>query len=201
MTPKFKVQFIRSCVQCGDVLSLKCKSCVKHPKRKPRVIEYHDWPEILEAGPCGCCIKIACQSPGCSKAMWRYTGHVKGGKSLTKRFFCSKPCFHRGNTLERVQVSCSYCTKPTTRKISSSPTWRHSFCNLTCYILFRRKAEYELRVKRHAAKAGTDGHALLQCNGRCRGAITEHVETRVRMAKCLVCAAIRPVSAVPGALR
>ena len=66
----FKVQRIRSCVQCGDLLALKCKTCLKHPDRKPRVVELYDWPQVLKTAECGCCIQFQCQLPGCTKTRW-----------------------------------------------------------------------------------------------------------------------------------
>lgn len=163
----FKIQKIRSCEQCGDVLSLKCKSCVSHPERVPRVVEYYDWPQILQTGHCGC-IQIRCQSEGCVNTMWRDPKHYgAAGKATSKRFFCSIGCSGRSMALARItrqEVPCAYCTKKVVKKSYALKIWKQSFCNNTCYFLFRAKNKHEERENKVAEKNGSDGSALYYCS-------------------------------------
>lgn len=180
----FKIQRIRYCVQCKETLPLKCLNCVKHPNRRPRVIERHDWPEIIKTAECSCCIKIRCEALGCVQTMWRHTGHVKGGKSMNKRFFCSKICFHRSiRNAQRVTVPCAYCRKLVEKKVSR--TWTHSFCHQTCYVLYRAKTAHQARE----AKKKDNNLGLLWCHS-CR-AINEHNTPRHGLARCMKCGAQR----------
>ncbi len=188
----FKVQKIRSCVQCGDLLSLKCKSCAIHPERKPRVIDLYDWPPILATGPCGC-IKILCQAEGCGKTTWRNPSRCgRGGKATSKKLFCSYLCSTRTLAAAkniRQKVPCAYCEKITIRKSYLLKIWALSFCNRSCYFLHRAKKSHEAKEAAIAEKRGTDGRALLQC-GKCRD-VTEHREINANNAKCEKCSTIR----------
>lgn len=186
MSATFKVQRIRSCVQCGDVLGLKCKSCLKHPDRKPVVVEFFDWPEILKVAECGCCILIACQAPGCVNRMWRHRKHERGGLTSSRSFICSPKC--GGKLLhitrsKRQQVPCAYCSKLVTKKQFTLKSWVRSFCNNSCYFLFRAKAKHEAQ---QAAKAKDAARALLWCE-KCKD-VTEHDSPNIGSAKCLPCA-------------
>lgn len=201
----FKVQKIRSCQQCGDLLPLKCKSCTCDPKRKPRVIEFYEWPEILATGPCGC-IKIRCQAEGCTRTVWRDPKHYgKGGKAISKRFFCSIPCSARSMAAARCTrqtVPCAYCSKQVVKKSYALKTWNKSFCNQTCYFLRRAKDAHAIKEAARIDKAGTDGRALLQCSGtKCRGEVTEHSSVSGNTAQCLVCATKRDLRIPIGANR
>lgn len=142
-----KVQKIRSCVQCGDVLAKKCDRCKAHSNRKPRVIEYYDWPEILAISPCGC-IKIACQLPGCHATMWRLKSKNRGGMSISKNFFCSvahTSKFVASQRDKRQTVPCAYCGKLVVKKAFALKTWKESYCNQTCHFLQRAKRKHEAR--------------------------------------------------------
>ncbi len=190
----FKVQRIRSCVQCGDMLSLKCKACTAHPNRKPRVIELYDWPEVLKTAECGCCIQIRCQATGCVKTRWCNTKWNTQGKQPSKRFFCSIPCSSRTISSDRCKkqtVPCAYCTKPVSKKSYEVKTWTKSFCNKTCYAIYRAKAKHDAKEAVRKALDGDGSEALLQCAGKCRGAITEHTATSKTTARCVPCGAVR----------
>lgn len=184
----FKVQRIRSCVQCGDVLGLKCKNCIKHPERKPRVIDFYDWPEILKTAECGCCIQIRCQADGCGKLVWRNAKHNRGGKAISKAFYCSISCSARSMAMARCKrqsVPCAYCSKMVVKKMFSLKTWVRSFCNNTCYFLFRAKTKHEAKM---AAKEDEEARALLWCE-KCRD-VTDHDSTNLSKANCRPCAAL-----------
>lgn len=195
-----KIQFVRSCVQCGDVLSTKCKGCIKHPERQPRVVEFYDWPEILETNSCGC-IRIRCQLEGCSVTMWRYRQrNGQHGLPTSKNFYCSVPHSARAAGLGRVKkimVPCASCSKPVQKKNYAIKTWKRSFCNRTCYFIFRAKERHSLQEKavadRKMERCGTDGRALIECFANCkgRGLVTEHLETGRGVAKCTLCGTSR----------
>lgn len=183
----FKVQRIRSCVQCGEMLSLKCKACVKHPERKARVLEFYDWPGILKTAECGCCIKIACQGAGCVQTVWRNSKHNRGGKSISKAFYCSVTCSARSMAAARCTrqtVPCAYCTKPVVKKSYALKTWTQSFCNNSCYFLFRAKAKHDAAEVKKVEPVDV---GMLQCQGPCKD-ITEHdTPSEKRPAKCRAC--------------
>lgn len=190
----FKVQRIRSCVQCGDVLSLKCKGCVKHPDRKPRVIEYYDWPEILKTAECGCCIYIQCQFPGCGKCVWRNKSHNREGRAISKAFFCSTTCSGRTIGLARVnrrEVPCAYCAKKVMKKACELKTWKHAFCNRTCYFLFKAKQTHDQKQIAEKLYKSLNDLSMLQCQGKCRGQVTEHSKTSKNTSACKTCNTVR----------
>jgi hypothetical protein len=88
-----KVQRVRvPCVQCGGSLGTRCAACRENPERSERVVEYYDWPEILEVCPCKCSVRIRCQRPGCEKTMWRNCRNTRRGLSRSASLFCSPQC-------------------------------------------------------------------------------------------------------------
>lgn len=187
----FRVQKIRSCVQCGDVLSLRCAGCVKHPERKPRVLEYYDWPEIIKTAECGCCIQIRCQLNGCTKTMWRNVKHNRESRAVSKHFFCSPRCAGSSVGLSRVnrkKVPCAYCGTPVMKKMYDLKSFKNAFCHRTCYALYRSKTNHEESLAKFRDE---EERALLQCLGKCRGMITEHHTPKKGPAKCTACGAQR----------
>lgn len=169
----FKIQKIRSCVQCGTILGHKCKSCVSHPDRKPKIIELYDWPKILETCPSGDCIKIQCQRDGCHGTMWRSLTHTKGGKMRSESMYCSRRC----NCLvlarekdSRVEVPCGWCSSPVLRKRSQIKTFKAAYCRPDHYFLAIRKNKHE---EKETEIAMEENLALMECRGSCRD-ITEH---------------------------
>lgn len=163
----FKVQYIRSCSQCGDVLPQKCEQCKVHPDRKPRIIELFDWPQILQTGPCGCCIQIQCQRPGCSTKFWRYVRlHSKTGKATSRNVVCGKACaiaLAGSAKAKKVEAPCAYCGAVKTLVPSILKVRRHIFCNPSHHYLWVRKMRFEAIEAARAALEAEDDAALLFC--------------------------------------
>lgn len=178
---EFKVQYIRSCVQCGDILSKKCGGCTKHPNRKPRITEIYDWPPILATGPCGC-IQIKCQRAACGNLAWRSRGH----QSIMSRFksaFCSRKCnsiANFENRKNRLTVKCAWhlCDTKIERKCSILKTFKHSYCRKDHYYLARKKMAYDITERQ------TVSRSLYYCS-KCRD-VTEQMNEAKRL-RCLTC--------------
>ncbi len=174
----FKVQRIRSCIQCGDVLSQKCGACVKHPDRVPRVVEYHNWPPILKVAECGCCVQVACQNPTCSVKVWRTKKQSATGLSRSATLFCSKRCnavTQNAARDTRVLVPCGWheCRKKIPRRASLLRTFKNAYCRPDHYYLAEAKKRHDAK---EAARQTLDGGDVqtLACYGACKGALTDH---------------------------
>lgn len=201
----FKVQRIRSCVQCGDVLSLKCSSCAKHPHRTPRIVSYYDWPPIIKTCEAGDHILIRCQFTGCTaEPFWRLTNKGRGGRNVYSRCFCSTSCFNRASKTKGREVPCGHCRKSVFKKLFSLTTWQASYCNNTCYFLARAKAKHGRmeaeRLKRRECEEAEELRSLLHCT-RCNDVIEhETIGKRNESARCRTCATVRSNSTTPTAL-
>ena len=203
---QFKVQRIRSCVQCGDVLALKCQVCIKHPDRKPRVVSIHDWPPILKTAECGCCIQIACQLTGCLNKMWRQTNRYGGaGKNVYARCFCSPVCASRAAAVTKTrgrEVPCDWCRKTVFKKLYTIKSWKASYCDNTCYFLARKKRAYaereNRRLRQEDREEAAQRRALLHCV-KCSD-VTEHqvVGSKYETGLCLQCKTARSASTTPS---
>lgn len=185
----FKVQRIRSCVQCGSVLSLKCKGCAAHPDRKPKIVEYYNWPTILEVCPCKCSVRIACQRDGCKGTMWRNKTHNPGGLSRSASLFCSPRCNCLVRAAERdtrVTVPCGWheCRKPVLRSRSQIKTFKAAYCRPDHYFLSMRKSAHDVKVAKIKAIEDTQ-IGLLHCSG-CND-VTEHTTPDTGLATCRAC--------------
>lgn len=187
----FKVQHIRFCKQCRELLPTKCAKCIVHPERKPRVVAIYDAPRILATGPCGC-VKIICQFEKCARKrfMWR---RLKADGSLAQHnHYCTPNCARddiAAARTTRVTVTCAYapCSKKFERKACEVKNMRCACCSPACGYLQRK---VETAKKREAAKKD-DGALLLQCAGKCRGEITDHLALSRSQAKCVPCGAPR----------
>lgn len=183
-TGLFKIQRVRSCVQCGDLLPLKCAKCVKHPARKPRIIELYEWPEILETAPCGC-FKIACMLPGCTKTMWRIR-KFKHGLAEQKHFFCEQrhaQRFHAQQKRNSVVVACEEC-KTRIERIPAKIKAR-MFCKPECWYIYQKRKQAEAKAGQQIIAKALDRHEMLTCR-RCRE-ITEHKPVLRGISECLAC--------------
>jgi hypothetical protein len=193
MTATFKIQRIRSCTQCHELLPLKCEKCVCSPKREPRVVELFGWPEVLQVGPCGC-FQIACQAAGCVRKMWRYPGKNPKGLSVSRNLYCSKQCTLREARAARttaVMLPCRYCRKLCRRKQSDLARHANVFCHPEHYFLFRSKQKHQEKRAAAAAVEATD-RGLLECL-KCKD-ITEHLTPAKTYAVCLICGTKRSQS-------
>lgn len=192
----FKIQRIRSCTQCKSILPVKCEKCVSHPERKPTVVELYDWPEILETGPCWCCIRIRCQLSGCTNTPWKYVKlRSRTGKTTAKSLFCSHTCSAKAAGATRansVKLPCSYCSKPVSKRPSILKLRRDVYCNHECHYLNVKKQTFELKqAKKLAEKVileADENKALLDCI-KCKS-VTEHIEESKNQYRCLECKAI-----------
>lgn len=199
-----RFQKIRACVQCEEILSLKCERCLKHPDRKPRVIELYEWPPILRVGPCGCLL-IACQAPGCRNTKWRYPRlHSKEGKAVSQTFCCSPKCAAKvaASTLKTsIEVACACgCGKKFTKQPAVLKLRRHVYFSQEHHYKHVRRMNFETKQKKLII-AEKDNLALLECWGGCRE-ITEHTR-RGEISKgnvrheCNVCHFIRNAHSSP----
>lgn len=190
----FKVQRIRSCTQCGTVLSLKCKACISHPDRKPRVIEVYDWPPILATCPSGQCVQIQCQLPGCTGTMWRNRTHTRGGKMRSQAMYHTKACNMKALAAARdtrTFVNCGWreCKTKVLRTQSQLKTLKSAYCRQDHYFLEMRASIHDAKEAKLLIKEGTDGRSLLECL-KCRD-ITDHEKTGRYFSKCLKCTSVR----------
>lgn len=197
----FKVQKIRSCVQCGSVLNKKCKACLAHPERKPQVVTLYDWPPILEHGPCGCCVRIACQLSGCTNDwVWRHVKR-KNGKATAKNFYCT--VLHRNRAqagaqrLPKVETTCAYklCGKTILKDPWKIKQTAESYCHATCQLLERSRRANEAKIAAKAVSEEPDPTSLLECLNGCQGndgdKITEHEEISKGRYRCVNCGKMR----------
>lgn len=194
----FKVQRIRSCIQCKTILDIKCKACVNHPEREPKTIEVYDWPEILAIGPCKC-YKIACQRPGCTGTMWRSRTHNRGGKARSAAMYCSQQCCCAMMAKEKDKREfnpCQWCRKPVLRKQSRIRASVYAFCSQEHYFLYRKKKAFldleskkAEKIKNKEKKNESARLALLECR-KCNE-ITEHDSPLHGLATCKTCSTKR----------
>ena len=178
-----KFQKIKWCVQCRELLPLKCAKCVRHPNRKPKVQDVYNWPPILETRDCGC-VRIGCQKEGCKNTMWRHTTSGRNGMCRKERQFCSRSCAAQqyGKVIfKQVEVPCGWCKKKVFKRLSEIKTHANSFCSKACLFMFMRK-------DKHEKEESENSKALLICDGpKHRGEITEHVVIKRDLYECVGC--------------
>lgn len=150
-----KVQRICWCVQCEELLPSKCEKCIKHPDRKPRIVEVYGAPPIIETNKCGC-VGFKCQRNACTNPdlVWR---HPKADGTLGfKNHFCSPACV-RAVTSEahracRVEVPCDCgCGRICMRRKSELRSKGVYFSQL-CHYRHRLEVMHEKRAKKVAIK-------------------------------------------------
>ena len=182
MSVRLVIQRVRWCSCCEKMLPKTCTECVKHPDRKPRMVEIFGAPHILATNECGC-VKIRCQRPGCLETMWR---HPRADGTLGYRnHFCCPQCVRlvtaAAKRAARVAYVCSCgCGRGGMRSTSNLRAKYYYFGQLCHYkhrTTLRLEREEEARVAAVAAAAEDAQRALLQCLGTCRGAITEHLRS------------------------
>lgn len=187
----FRIQKIRSCVTCGTMLSTKCETCAAHPDRKPKIVEFFDWPAILQTAACGCCIQFSCQNDACRAKVWRFFRTTKSGLSRSANLYCSRKCHLQvsNKALDtRVPVPCGWCGKSILRRALHVKTFKAAYCRPDHYYLSISKKRHEEKQALVKAKDAID-RALLECRGKCKD-ITEH-NTTTDTASCLKCGAKR----------
>ncbi len=184
-----KVQHIRFCKQCRELLPTKCEKCLVHPERRPRIVSIYDAPPILATGPCGC-VKLACQLEKCTRKrfMWR---RLKADESLAQHnHYCTAQCGRDDiaaarNT--RVMVTCAYkpCSKQKERKACEVKNMRSMCCSPECGYL-QRKVE---TAKRRAAAVADKRGTFVWCE-KCKDA-TDHADISKTMARCTKCGVVK----------
>ena len=145
---KFKIQKINYCEQCHKILPLKCSCCLKHPGRKPKTRVLYDLPPIIETGPCGNCVKVACQFKGCPGVgdrpgtMWREIRSAKRHPNL----YCSPDCKHEAQRDENkyeITVACANtdCGKPVKRerRLFREKITVRAFCDHKCFWIQKKR--------------------------------------------------------------
>ena len=175
------------CVQCETLLPRRCVKCVKHPDRKPRVVELYGVPEVLATAECGCCVRLRCQRPGCFKTMWR----PKKDLARLKNHLCSVACRQAvvaaAKVSMRVSVPCACgCGKTVSRPKSNIKTERVYFSQLHHYA--HRQV---LKAQARRAEERGDVQALACSSTRCRGEVRDHVRTTTGKMACTYCHARR----------
>lgn len=195
---KLKIQHVRVCQQCRDVLPVKCEKCVKHPERKPRVVEIFDAPEILETLKCGC-VGFKCQRPDCPKMVYRKL--KRDGTLELHNHFCSRSCnsFMTASSKpsNAVSLPCSNgCGTVVKRPPSKVKLARFIYCGRGCKYEHRIKINHE---RRELIKRAIESGAVqnLECWGKCpKGSITKHTKDG-RDYVCPKCGERRSVEAMP----
>ena len=186
-------QKIHFCSQCGDTLPLRCVKCIRHPERKPRVVELFDAPPILRTGPCGC-ILIQCQRQGCKETRWC---RLKAdGTFELKNYYCSKYCGGQvtGEARKTRQIlPCSYpgCTKKVEKHVSSIVRTKRIYCGQSHHYAHRTIMKLERKAAEKHRKAMLEKVVLLSCRGKCRNEVTTHTEMVGGMASCQICNNVR----------
>lgn len=181
-----KVQRIRFCVQCEEALPRRCAKCVKHPDRRPRVVELFGVPAVLATNECGC-VKIRCQRPGCLRTMWRHP--LADGTLARRNHFCSPACGRAvtaaAKRAARVAAPCSCgCGRQVVRPASNMRAQR-AYYSQRCHYLHR--AALLAQARRRAAEADDAVQAYACYSPRCRGAVTDHTKLPGGAYACVRC--------------
>lgn len=186
-TPGFKVQLVRYCIQCEEVLPRRCTKCVKHPKRAPRVVELFGVPVVLAINECGC-VKIRCQLTGCFRTMWRHP--LADGTLPRRNHFCSPTCVRIATAAaKRAARTSTICSMPGCARVITRPASnmraKHVYCSQKCHFLHR--AFLKAKARRERAE-GDDSVQAFACYGpRCAGEITDHTKLPSGQYDCVRC--------------
>lgn len=194
------IEFVKmwTCSQCGDPLGKKCVQCKKHPNRKPRIVEWYEFPKILRTCECASSVLIPCSRAGCTKTRWMNIKNTRGGLSRHETLFCSRQCNCIVQNLSKktsVMVPCGWCAAPVKRKQSEIKALKNAYCRHDHYVMHMKKQHHEekerARLVEKALAKMTSRSVSLQCEGACRGAITEHMNISRTMASCKPCGTTR----------
>ncbi len=179
-----KVQRVCWCVQCEEMLPRRCTKCVKHPDRKPRVVEIFDAPPVLATNECGC-VKIRCQRPGCLHTMWRHP-RVDGTLGNKNHFHdpdCVRIVTAAAKVAKRVTVICSCgCGRLVTRPMSNMKA-KNVFFSQLCH--FRWRVATAAKARRE--KDGADVQAFICYGEECRGEVVDHTRLPNGRYACVRC--------------
>ena len=179
---------IRVCEQCRSVLPKKCTSCVKHPKRVPRLLYIYDMPQVLQEGTCGNCVLITCENKQCGKKFWR----TKNTAAKYDRCFCNILCAQRQAAADRDKRRPTLCSSiacdrgpQKMRKLMLIPQNRlkrvkNIYCSPECHYIHATV----LAAERHAEAKRRATDQSLKCYGKHRGAITTHLMVKPNLFEC-----------------
>lgn len=194
-----KIQRICWCVQCEEILPRKCSKCVRHPDRKPRIVELYGVPPVLDTNACGC-VLLRCQRDGCIKTMWR---HPRADGTLGyKNHFCSPECVRivtaAARVAKRITAECSCGCKRTVTRPASNMRAKQVYFSQLCH--FRHRVELKSAARR-AVGDPADIQSVSCYSPRCRGAITDHKKLPTGLYACVRCLARSPETPIrPRAL-
>lgn len=190
-------QEVLFCTQCEEKLPRRCTKCVKHPDRKPRVVELFGVPPVINTNSCGC-VLLLCQRDGCGKTMWR---HPRADGTLGKKnHFHDQECVRivtsAARIAKRITADCSCgCGRSVTRPASNMRA-KYAYFSQKCHFRHRTvlaaKNKKELEHKNPSRDTG-----LLYCV-KCRD-VEEHTIQYRKPAVCLKCQSTRSVPESSGA--
>lgn len=184
-----RVQRICWCVQCEERLPDRCEKCVKHPDRRPRVVEIYDAPPVLATNECGC-VKIRCQRDGCLSTMWRHprADGTLGYKNHFHEPACVRVVTAAARKAQRVTRNCSCgCGKKITRPASNMRAKQTYFSQLHHF-----QHRVALKSEARRAREKFDVQAKVCDSPRCRGVVTDHTRTPTGLFACVRCNARTP---------
>lgn len=134
---KIRIIKVRSCGQCGEILSQKCPKCTKHPDRKPKIVTYYPLPKSSEVCACGQGVKVVCQIPeesrpsDCKRIAWKSLSNAQRGRVIDD-LFCGRHCASIATGLSRRKRQTVICSNPECDRANGR---RKSFELRQCYIL------------------------------------------------------------------
>lgn len=181
-----RIQHIRFCKQCRELLPPKCGKCLSHPERKPRVVALYGAPPILGTAPCGC-VKVRCQRTECGKDAWKKLKRT--GQLPERNLYCSPLCHVKDvNKLRQSSkpMACQECGDMA-RRPASALVPGIFFCSPACRWINYRKKKHEAGIAAKETKAGLDGRALYFCS-KCNDVKEHHAIPKSTRLRCLSCA-------------
>lgn len=179
-----KIQLIRWCRQCECLLPRRCLACIKHPERKPRVVELYGMPPILYRNSCGC-VGFKCQRVGCLQIAYF---HPRADGTLGKKNrFCSPACVRAdtaaAKVAKRVTTPCADgCGRLVSRPASDMKA-KHSYFSQFCH--YRHRVQMKATARR--ANVSLDVQAKVCYGKACRGEITDHKRLPNNVLACVRC--------------
>lgn len=186
MSNAVKIQLVRWCRQCEELLPRTCEKCKRHPDRRPRVVELFGVPPVLRTNACGC-VEIPCQRPGCPQTKWV---HPRADGTLGfKNHFCSRTCTiavtNAARKAKRITAPCSCGCGRTVTRPASNMRAKHVYFSQKCHFIHR--VMMKARARRSYAEGDDSVQAFVCHSDRCRGAVTDHTKLPQGSYGCVRC--------------